>query len=173
MTDFVNRVLNLVILFTALVIAPLLFTFLSSQLTDQRLILNEVTEFLDKTSDKAAMNEYDIDKLYMKLNSHGMLLDVEVERLIYAPTTNADGVLIENYIKADTITDIIRQNEQKAVNAGKNKKDREVAEIRFNSNDSIRVRVREIGTSTSRRVLYTILKIDTGPYELTMSATVQ
>lgn len=173
MTDFINRILNLVILFTALVIAPLLFTFLSSKLTDERLILNEVTEFLDKTSDKASMNEYDIDELYLKLNSHGMLLDVEVERLIYAPTTNADGVLIENYIKADTITDVIRENEQKAINAGKPKSEREVAEIKFNSNDSIRVRVREIGTSTGRRILYNILKIDTGRFELTMAATVQ
>lgn len=173
MTDFINTILKLVILFVALVIAPITLTFLSSKLTSERLILNEVTEFLDKTVDKATVNEYDIDELYMKLNSHGMLLDVEVERLIYAPTTNAAGDLIDNYVKSDTITDIIKNEEDAAEAAGKDKKDRKMAEIRFNSNDSVRVRINEIGVSTGRRVVYTILKIDTGQYKLTMSASVQ
>ena len=42
-----------------------------------------------------------MDEIYMELNSHGMLLDVDVERLIYAPI-NKDDTIISNYTKVDT-----------------------------------------------------------------------
>jgi hypothetical protein len=145
-----------------MVLAVLAMIFASQMMTSQRLILNEASTFLNKTADKGYLNTTDIDELYMAMNSHGMLMDVEVERLVYAPVYKDDQV-VANYTKAESTEDLgIERNGVK-----------KASEIQFNKNDLVRVRVKEIGMTTARKYLFSLIGIDTGSFEFTLAAPVQ
>ena len=160
MHDFISKVVNLCILFT-MILAVLGMVFASQMMTSQRLILNEASEFLDKVSDKAYLNTDDLDELYMRMNSHGMLMDVEVERLIYAPIEK-DGAVMANYTKADSTEDMGVELAGVTIN-----------EIKFNKNDLVRIKVKEVGMPATRRYLYRLIGIDTGTFEFALAAPVQ
>lgn len=160
MSDFISKVVNLCILFT-MILAVMGMVFASQQATSQRLVLNEATEFLDKVSDKAYLTAGDMDELYMRMNSHGMLLDVEVERLMYAPMEKDDAV-ISNYTSVDSSETLgVEKNGQKK------------SEIAFNKNDLVRIKVKEIGMPGTRRFIYKLIGIDTGAFEFALAAPVQ
>lgn len=160
MSDFISKVVNLCILFT-MILAVMGMVFASQQATSQRLILNEATEFLDKVADKAYLTAGDVDELYMRMNSHGMLLDVEVERLMYAPMEKDDAV-ISNYTSVDSTETLgVEKNGQKK------------SEIAFNKNDLVRIKVKEIGMPGTRRFIYKLIGIDTGAFEFALAAPVQ
>lgn len=160
MSDFISKVVNLCILFT-MILAVMGMVFASQQATSQRLVLNEATEFLDKVSDKAYLTAGDMDELYMRMNSHGMLLDVEVERLMYAPMEKDDAV-ISNYTSVDSTETLgVEKNGQKK------------SEIAFNKNDLVRIKVKEIGMPGTRRFIYKLIGIDTGAFEFALAAPVQ
>lgn len=160
MSDFISKVVNLCILFT-MILAVMGMVFASQQATSQRLVLNEATEFLDKVSDKAYLTAGDMDELYMKMNSHGMLLDVEVERLMYAPMEKDDAV-ISNYTSVDSTETL-----------GVEKDGQKKSEIAFNKNDLVRIKVKEIGMPGTRRFIYKLIGIDTGAFEFALAAPVQ
>ena len=160
MSDFISKVVNLCILFT-MILAVMGMVFASQQATSQRLILNEATEFLDKVSDKAYLTASDMDELYMRMNSHGMLLDVEVERLMYAPMEKDDAV-ISNYTSVDSTETL-----------GVEKDGQKKSEIAFNKNDLVRIKVKEIGMPGTRRFIYKLIGIDTGAFEFALAAPVQ
>ena len=160
MSDFISKVVNLCILFT-MILAVMGMVFASQQATSQRLVLNEATEFLDKVSDKAYLTAGDMDELYMRMNSHGMLLDVEVERLMYAPMEKDDAV-ISNYTSVDSTETLgVEKNGQKK------------SEIAFNKNDLVHIKVKEIGMPGTRRFIYKLIGIDTGAFEFALAAPVQ
>ena len=132
MSDFISKVVTLCILFT-MILACMGMVFTSQTMTSQRLILNEATEFLDRVSDKAYLTSSDMDEIYMELNSHGMLLDVDVERLIYAPI-NKDDTIISNYTKVDTTENLgveIAGVTQGALHIFPNDRTKQVIEILF------------------------------------------
>ena len=160
MSDFISKVVTLCILFT-MILACMGMVFTSQTMTSQRLILNEATEFLDRVSDKAYLTSSDMDEIYMELNSHGMLLDVDVERLIYAPI-NKDDTIISNYTKVDTTENLGVEI------AGVTKN-----EIKFNKNDLVRIRVQEIGMPAATRFIYRLIGVDTGQFEFTLAAPIQ
>lgn len=160
MSDFISKVVTLCILFT-MILAVMAMVFTSQMMTSQRLVLNEATEFLDKVSDKAYLTSTDVDEVYMRLNSHGMLLDVDVERLIYAPIEK-DGTISSNYTKVDTTETLGVEKDGVTKN-----------EITFNKNDMVRIRVSEIGMPAARRFLYKIIGVDTGKFQFTLAAPVQ
>ena len=160
MSDFISKVVNLCILFT-MILAVMGMVFASQQATSQRLVLNEATEFLDKVSDKAYLTAGDMDELYMRMNSHGMLLDVEVERLMYAPMEKDDAV-ISNYTSVDSTETL-----------GVEKDGQKKSEIAFNKNDLVRIKVKEIGMPGTRRFIYKLIGIDTGAFEFALAAPVQ
>ena len=144
-----------------MILAVMGMVFASQQATSQRLVLNEATEFLDKVSDKAYLTAGDMDELYMRMNSHGMLLDVEVERLMYAPMEKDDAV-ISNYTSVDSTETLgVEKNGQKK------------SEIAFNKNDLVRIKVKEIGMPGTRRFIYRLIGIDTGAFEFALAAPVQ
>lgn len=160
MSDFISKVVNLCILFT-MILAVIAMVFVSQNMTSQRLMLNEATEFLDKVSDKAYLTSSDMDEIYMKLNSHGVLMDVEVERLIYAPLQKEDTI-VSNYTKADSTENLGVEIDGVTKN-----------EIQFNKNDIVRIRTKEIGMSSARRFLFRIVGIDTGAFSFTLASPVQ
>ena len=69
MSDFINKVITIVLIFVMLVLAPLLISYMSTDMTSERLILNDVTQFIDKVTDKYTITDYDLNDLYLAVNS--------------------------------------------------------------------------------------------------------
>jgi hypothetical protein len=138
-----------------LVIGPLTFSYLSDELTSQRMILNEVTEFLDKITDQATVSQSDLDDFYLAINSYGIVLDAKVERYMQTPSIGVDGNMENIYFMANDFSDL-KSDEQMQLFAG----------------DVIKVTVEEVSVSPGRRLMYYVLKVDSGKYNLSMSATV-
>ena len=147
MSDYINKIVTLLLVFLMLVLGPLTFSYLSDEMTSKRLILNDVTTFLDKVTDQAVITDDDLNDFYLALNSHGMVLDATVTRYIATPYVGVDGKAESGYFIVDDIKEL-------------------------NSGDIIKVSVEEIAISPGRRLMYYVLKVDTGKYRLDMAASV-
>ena len=82
MADFINKIISLVLIFILLVLAPILNQYLASEATTERLVLNDVEQFIDKVTDKKVITAADVDELYMDVNSNGGFYNVSVDKYI-------------------------------------------------------------------------------------------
>ena len=80
MSDFINKVITVILIFVMLVLAPLLISYMSTDMLTERLVLNDVSQFIDKVTDKFLITEHDINDLYLAVNSHGQAYDITIER---------------------------------------------------------------------------------------------
>ena len=157
MSDFISKVIDLLIAFTIILMA-LAFKYTSQLMTSQRLVYNEADKFLDMVSDKGFIDSKDLDEFYLQLNSHGLLFDVDVERLVFAPTQDAHGNVVKNYT-------MVESSEKLGLNSDE--------EIDFEPNDLIRLRIKEISAPAIRRFTYTLIGMDTGGTNLVLESPVR
>lgn len=148
MTDFLNKVVTLILIFILLILAPLLISYMSTEMTTQRLVLNEVTQFIDRVTDKASITTEDLDDLYLGVNSHGGIFNVDVERFIKVASENPDGTVKTLYYAADTL------------------------EV-LNQSDVVKVTVSETGMSGGSRLMWLLLKVDKGKFEFSLAGSVR
>ena len=111
MSDFINKVITIVLIFVLLVLAPLLISYMSTDMVTERLILNDVSQFIDKVTDKALITQYDLNDLYLAVNSHGGAYEVVVERyqLLEEPVPGSGTKLL--YLKNDDTYDLMKGKE--------------------------------------------------------------
>lgn len=153
MSDFLNKIVTIILIFIMLVVAPLLISYKSDNMLARREILNDVEVFIDKVQDTSSITEDDLNNLYIKCNSHGLTVDVTVKRLIATAvfdTVSGETVAQTNYFAVDGKEDL------KNINAG----------------DIVQVNVKEVTVSASRRATYAILKIDEGALDFTLAGVV-
>ncbi len=148
MSDFINKVVTIILIFIMLVLAPLLISYMTTDMRAQRLVLNDVTNFIDRVTDKGSITNEDIDQLYLDINSHGLVLDATVKRLVRAASMDPDGTVKTVYFAVDDLS---------VMNPG----------------DVIQVNISEIGVSTSRRLTYNLLRVDNGQFKFTLAGTVR
>lgn len=154
MTDFINKVITIILIFILLVLAPLLISYMSTDMVTERLVLNEATQFIDRVTDRGVITNLDLNDIYLGVNSHGGVYDVKVER--YIPIVESiDGKTKLSYYRDNTIV--------------------EKAEIYLilNVNDVVKVHVEEVGMSNSKRLLWQLLRIDKGKFEFSLAGTVR
>lgn len=152
MTDFINKIITVILIFVMLVLAPLLISYKTDDMIAKREILNDVDTFIDKVTDAAILNSGDINELYMVCNSHGMVVDVTVERMVYAMTLDPKT----NDYSYDYVVDTDFSTET----------------THLNPNDMIKVTVKEKTYSSSRRLTYKLLKIDEGNFKFSLCGMV-
>lgn len=152
MTDFINKIITVILIFVMLVLAPLLISYKTDDMIAKREILNDVDTFIDKVTDAAMLNSGDINELYMVCNSHGMVVDVTVERMVYAMTLDPKT----NDYSYDYVVDTDFSTET----------------THLNPNDMIKVTVKEKTYSSSRRLTYKLLKIDEGNFKFSLCGMV-
>lgn len=151
MSDFINKVVTVILVFVMLVIAPILISYKSDEMLAKREILNEVEIFIDKVQDTSAVSSDDIDKLYVDCNSHGLAVDVTVKRLIVTETFNSETDETETHYFA-----VSDDESLKNINAG----------------DIIQVFVEEVTSSPARTATHTILGIDEGKFSFELAGVV-
>ena len=163
MSDFINKIITLVLIFIMLVLAPLLLSYMSTDMVTERLVLNDVTSFIDKVTDKGTITNKDLDTLYLDVNSHGQAYNVKVQRYIVVeePVGNKmSGVKSTNLIYVNT-DDLDRMQKK------------EIDQVNLNIRDVVKVHVEEINLSSGKRLLWTILRVDKGKTHFSMAGTVR
>lgn len=147
-TDFPNKIFTIVLVFLMLVVAPLLWVYVRGEMVAQRLVLNEVTQFLDKVTDKGFITQEDLDDLYYAINASGGTYDVRVRRYVRMSTQDENGETRTLYLNAEL-------NGQ------------------MNQGDVVKVTVEELGTSPTKRLLWSILRVDEGKTKFSLAAAVR
>lgn len=79
MTDIINKLLAIIIMFLILFLAPLNLSNMSDRANKKIDALNEMQLFLDKITDKGYITERDMDELYLAMEATGLSLSVELE----------------------------------------------------------------------------------------------
>ncbi len=148
MSNFLTRVISLVLVFLMLIIAPLLYSYSVSEMENRRLLLNEVNQFLDKVTDKGEITEDDLTEFYLQVSSHGMVINPTVKRLVRTTVVTPEGKTKTTYIAADDINYL-------------------------NQRDVVQVILNEVSASTYQKILYSFLRIEEGTYHLEMAAVVR
>ncbi len=148
MFDFINKVVMITLIFLMLVIAPITVSYMTSDMVSERQVLNEITQFIDKVTDKATITQTDLDDLYISLNASGGTYNATVKRYIRLATQNDDGSTKVIYM-ADEVID------------------------KLNIGDVVKVHVEEVGTSPAKKMLWSVLGIDSGAFETSLAGTVR
>lgn len=153
MTDFVNKIITLIMIFVLLVIAPLTISYMTDEMTMQRLVLNEVSQFIDVVTDKGSIRKEDLDDLYLGVNSCGGTFNVDVKRLIRVASEHVDpdtgNPEIQNMFFSDDRLDIL------------------------NTGDVVKVTVEEVGISPTKRFIWNVLRIDSGKFKFSLAGSVR
>lgn len=147
MNGFLSRIISLVLVFLMLILAPLVYSYCVTEMENRRQLLNEVTSFLDVVTDKKSITNDDINEFYMKAASYGMVLDVQVSRLVKTATLESDGNINITYISADDIS-------------------------LLNQKDVVQIKLTEKSESAYQKLLSIFLGVDDENYSLTMAEMV-
>lgn len=163
MSDFLNKVITIILIFVLLVLAPLLISYMSTDMVTERLVLNDVTQFIDKVTDKALITQQDLDELYMAVNSHGNSFDVDVYRYQLVEEDLPGEKTKTLYLKLDDV-EILEAAED-------NEKDK--YKVKLNIKDVVKVHVEESALSPGKRLFWTILRVDKGKFSFSLAGTVR
>ena len=155
MVDFINKIITIILVFFMLVLAPLMINYSTDAMLAKRLILNDVDTFIDKVCDSTLIEESDINELYIQCNSHGLVVDVEIQRYVYALTLKESTGSEKQYTD-----DYIVDSKYKG------------GDMVLNPNDMIKVTVKEKTVSSYRRLIYSLLKIDEGEFNFSLAGIV-
>lgn len=147
MLDYVNKVVTIALVFLMLVVAPLTWVYVRDEMVTDRIVLNEVVAFIDRVTDKASITDQDLDDLYIAVNSSGGTYDVKVKRYVRASVN--DGGIVRTVYIADS-------------NVGS-----------LNTGDVVKVTVKEVGVSTTKRLLWSLLRIDMGKNQFSLAGSVR
>jgi hypothetical protein len=138
-----------------LVIAPILWSYVRDEMKSERLVLNEIASFIDKTTDKASITKADLDDLYLGVNAAGGTYDVKVKRYIRLSTLDENNEPRTLYLSDDYID----KTTGKATD--------------MNIGDVVKVTVDEVGMSPAKRLLWTLLRVDSGESKFSLAGSVR
>lgn len=150
MEGFLSKCISLVLIFLLMIIAPMINLYGQHEMQGRMEILNDVTSFLDKVTDKGEITQDDIDEFTLSVEAHGLVLDVNIDRLVKTATTidNMKNELDIAYVAADDISTL-------------------------SSGNIIKVSVKEVSTTRYKKLLNIFLRFDEPYFELTMTKMVR
>ena len=165
MSDFINKVITVILIFIMLVLAPLLISYMSTDMVTERLVLNDVSQFIDKVTDKFMITKHDINDLYLAVNSHGQAYDVEIQRYQLVEESLPDGTTKLIYVNTNDLYDIMTSQKDATGNP--------ITEVELTVKDIIKVHVKEVSLSSGKRMMWTLLRVDKGLFEFSLAGTVR
>ena len=148
MTDIFNKILGVLLAFVILVGGPLIIKSMGKDLTMNRSILNEMTNFIDKVTDNGRLSEADLEDFYLGISSYGMTMDATVKR--YMKVVNPDG-------KQGTYTSYVLNDDLS----------------KWNQGDIIKVTVKAVDYTGGQRLQNRILHLAPSKFEQTLAGMVR
>lgn len=148
MDGFLSKAVGLILAFFLLIVAPLLHTYGIRELENRMETLNEVSEFLDRVTDKGEITDDDLNEFFLAVEAHGMTLDVRVSRMVKTVTLLNSGDTSTTYIAADDIHDL-------------------------NVGDIVKVELEEVTVTPYRRLMRLFLRLEERTYTLDMAKMVK
>ena len=112
---------------------------------------------MDTIQDKAYVTGQDISDFALKVNSHGLVVDIKMNAYTLAGSQDEAGNPITLKLAKYTDFDTMTASESKL----------------FNRGDLVTIEIQEVGVPATRRLMYNILNIDIGAFKYTMSTVVQ
>lgn len=157
MHNFINSVLTIILIGIAFICGPVLNYQTSQVSLARQQIVNETDTFLNGLSDKAYVTGQDLNKFYLDINKYGLKMNATIQVSLQAPSTDLEGKPISlNIVKYNDFD--LMDNTDKRI---------------FNKGDIIEIDLKEIGTSSWRKILYNLLRLDPGGFKYHMSDIVQ
>ena len=86
--DLPGKFIGLLLAFVLTVIMPFVTVTVENEMLDRRLIITDVTSFIDEVVDSRVITDGMIDELNVRLASYGMSVDYEIDH--YARSINVD-----------------------------------------------------------------------------------
>lgn len=93
--DIPGKFIGLLLAFVLTVIMPFVTVTVENEMCDRRLIISDVTNFIDEVVDSRNITDGMIDELNVKLASYGMSVDYEITH--YSRTVNVDPLKAGDY----------------------------------------------------------------------------
>jgi hypothetical protein len=157
LSDIVTKVIGVLLAFVLLILAPMTISRMRDDMATRRLVLNEVTMFIDRVTDKAAVSGQDMDDLMIGVNAHGGAFDVQVVRYVrIAVRDNTQGGIVRSiyYATDDVLTSA-------------------TGEVHFNVGDAIQVRVTGITKTRGQNLIQGLMRVSEQPFSFTLAGTVR
>ena len=154
MTDAITKVIAVMLAFVLLILAPMTISRMKDDMAARRLILNEVTYFIDRVTDKGRVTASDIDDLMIGVNAHGGAFDVKVVRYIriaVRDSTRGGEVRSIYYATDDVFT----------------------GTVNLNVSDAIQVRVEGINKTKAQNLIQGLLRVSERPFSFSLAGTVR
>ena len=157
MADAITKVIGVLLAFVLLVLAPMTISRMSGDMATKRQVLNEVTMFIDKVTDKASISGVDIDDLMLGVNSYGGAFDVQVIRYF--------RVAVRDSTRGGEVRSIYYATDDVFTSAG--------GEVLLNIGDAVQVRVTAITRTRGQNLLQGLFRVAEPPFNFTLAGTVR
>ncbi len=105
--DIPGKIIGLLLAFVLTVVMPFVTVTVENEMVDRRLIITDVTNFIDEVVDSRNITDGMIDELNVNLAQYGMTVDYEITHYARSvnvdPATTGDNYYV-TYVKADDTT---------------------------------------------------------------------
>ncbi len=157
MSDIISKIIGVILAFVLLIITPMVISRMAEDMSAKRLILNEVTMFIDKVTDKGSISGYDVDDLLLGINSYGGAFNATVAHYKNVAVKDGTNGVKNIYVAAD-------DNANTLALAGS---------ISLDKGDAVRVNVTGIGVTKGQSLLRGLLHVFEKPFEFSLAGTVR
>ena len=147
--DLPGKIFGIIMGFILCVVMPFVNTASSQEMDNRRLVIEDVSDFLDSVCDGRVISEAEISALNARLSSYGMILDYDIHR--YARTVNPDYTghdYVVDYVEVDDITT-------------------------YNKGDKIIIHVYEVSNSSTISLSRKMVGLFVSDFDLTIAARVR
>ena len=148
MTDFINKVIGVLLAFALLVGGPLIINTMSKDLTMNRSVLNEMTNLINKVTDNARLTEHDLSDFNLGISLHGVTMDAKVQRYMKVINPDGNGGTYSSYVLNENMDT-------------------------WNEGDIIKVTVKAVDFSGAQRIQYRLLHFTPNKFEQTLAGMVR
>lgn len=148
MTDLINKILGVLLAFVLLAGAPLIINAMNRDLTVNRSVLNEMTNFIDKVTDNGRITETDLADFHLGISSYGMAMDATISRYMKVVNPDGQGGTYTSYVFNDDLTT-------------------------WNTGDIIKVQVQAIDYTGAQRIQNRILRLHPAKFDQTLAGMIR
>lgn len=94
-SDLPGKIIGILLAFVLCVIAPFVLINVQDEMLDRRMIINNVSDFIDEVIDSREITDTALKELNISLASYGITVDYEIKR--YARTVDYDPISDSDY----------------------------------------------------------------------------